>query len=85
VTVAGQANDFNSGGSEGASGLGEEAVEEAGPVLHPPEPGPHQRSRLTAVLLGKASQQLFQVGPDRSSRFAMVLHRSLDRRREHAG
>jgi hypothetical protein len=34
-------------------GLGQEAVEEAGPVLHPPEPGLHQRSQLTEVLLGE--------------------------------
>ena len=31
---------------EAEPGPGEEAVEEAGPVLHPPEPGPHQRGQL---------------------------------------
>jgi hypothetical protein len=40
-------------GCEVKSGLGEEAVDEAGPVLHPFEPGLHQRGQLTDALLGE--------------------------------
>ena len=60
-------------------GLGEEAVEEAGPVLHLPEPGLDQRGQLADVVLGKVGQRPFQVGPDRFSRFAIV-HVSLRKR-----
>ena len=34
-------------------GLGQEAVEEAGPVLHPREPSLHQLGQLINVLLGE--------------------------------
>jgi len=61
------------------SGLGQEAVEEAWPVLHLPEPGFHQRGQLADVVLDQVGQRSFQVGPDRFSRFAIV-HGSLDRR-----
>jgi hypothetical protein len=44
-------------GIEVESGLGQEAVEEAAPVLHPPEPGLHQRGQLIDVLLGEVSQR----------------------------
>jgi len=37
-------------------GLGQEAVKQAGPVLHPPEPGLHQRGQLIDVLLGEVRQ-----------------------------
>ena len=33
-------------GREVESGLGKEALQKAGPVLHPPEPGLHQRDQL---------------------------------------
>jgi hypothetical protein len=60
-------------------GFGREAVEEAGPVLHPPEPGLHQRGQLADVLLGEVGQRPFQVRPDRLSRF-VIVQGSLDRR-----
>jgi hypothetical protein len=37
-------------------GPGEEAVEEAGPVLHPPEPGLDQCGQLADVVLGEVGQ-----------------------------
>ena len=36
-------------------GLGEEALEEAGLVLHPPEPGPDQRGQLIDILLAQVN------------------------------
>ena len=45
-------------------GLGDEAVEETGPVLHPPEPDLHQCSQLVDVLLGEVRQRPFQIRPD---------------------
>ena len=33
-------------GREVESGLGQEALQDARPLLHPPEPGPHQRGQL---------------------------------------
>jgi hypothetical protein len=45
-------------------GLGDEAVKEAGPVLHPPEPGLHQCGQLIDVLLGEVRQRPFQIRPD---------------------
>src|SRR5690348_4032005 len=60
-------------------GLGQEAAEQAGPVLHPPEPGLDQRGQLIDVLLDQVGQRPFQVRPDRLSRFAIV-HAALDRR-----
>ena len=44
-------------GREVKSGLGEEALEEAGPVLHPPEPGLDQRGQLIDVVLGEVGQR----------------------------
>jgi hypothetical protein len=46
------------------SGLGQETVEQAGPVLHPPESGLDQRSQLANVVLGEVGQRPFQVRPD---------------------
>ena len=66
-------------GCEVESGLGEEALEEAGLVLHPAEPGPDQRGQLADVLLDQVGQRSFQAGPDRFSRFAIV-HGSLRKR-----
>jgi hypothetical protein len=44
------------------AGLGEETVEEAGLVPHPPESGLHQPSQLADVLLAEVGQGPFQVG-----------------------
>src|SRR5215468_9524993 len=66
-------------GCEVEAGAGEEAVEQAGPVLHPFEPGLDQRGDLGQVAFGQVGQRSFQMGPDRFSRFAMV-HGALDRR-----
>jgi hypothetical protein len=38
------------------AGLGEEAVEQGGPVLHPPQPGPDQRGQLMDVVLDQVGQ-----------------------------
>jgi len=50
-------------GREVESGLGEEAFQEAGPVLHPLEAGLHQRGQLADVVLGEVGQRSFQVRP----------------------
>jgi hypothetical protein len=42
-------------GREVEPGLGEEALEEAGLVLHPPEPGPDQRGQLIDILLAQVN------------------------------
>ena len=48
-------------GCEVQAGAGEEAVEEAGPVLHPPEPGLDQRGELADVALGEVGQGALEV------------------------
>src|SRR5437660_12684715 len=53
-------------------GLGQEAVEEAGPVLHPPEPGLYQRGQLADVVLGEVGQRPFQIRPDRFHRIQLA-------------
>ena len=50
-------------GCEVQAGAGEEAFEQRGPVLHPPEPGLHQGGQLGEVALGQVSQGPFQVRP----------------------
>ena len=55
-------------GCEVEPGLGQEALEEAGPVLHPPEPGLDQRGQLIDVVLDQVGQRPFQVRPDRLDR-----------------
>jgi hypothetical protein len=42
------------------AGLGEEAVEQAGPVLHPPEPCLHQGSQLIDVLPTRLASDRFR-------------------------
>ena len=66
-------------GREVESGLGQEALQEAGLVLHPPEPGLDQHGQLAYVLLDQVGQRPFEVGPDRLSRF-VIVRGSLDRR-----
>jgi hypothetical protein len=48
-------------GTEIESGAGEEAVEEAGPVLHPLEPRLDQRGELGEVAFGEVGQGPFEV------------------------
>src|SRR6266581_5194953 len=55
-------------GRQVESGLGQEAVEQARLVLHPPEPGLDQRGQLIDVLLDQVGQGPFQVRPDRLDR-----------------
>jgi hypothetical protein len=43
-------------GCEVEPGAGEEAVEEAGPVLHAPEPGLDQRGELADVAFGEVGE-----------------------------
>lgn len=51
-------------GREVEPGAGEEALDEAGLVLHVPEPGLGERGELGDVALGEVGQGAFQVGPD---------------------
>lgn len=53
------------------SGLGEEAVDEAGSVLHPFEPGLHQRGEMVEAVFGEVGQGPFQVRPDAVDRVAL--------------
>jgi len=58
-------------GCEVESGAGEEAVEEAGPVLHSLEPGLDQRGELAEVAfgqVGQVGQGPLEVRPDRLDR-----------------
>jgi hypothetical protein len=48
-------------GREVESGLGEEAVQEAGLVLHPPEPGLDQGGQLIDVVLDQVGQRSLEV------------------------
>ena len=50
--------------TEVEAGLGQEAVEQARLVLHPPEPGLHQRGQLADVLLDQVGQRSLQNRPD---------------------
>jgi hypothetical protein len=43
-------------GREVESGLGQEALQKGGPVLHSPEPGLDQRGQLADVLLDQVGQ-----------------------------
>src|SRR6202040_3760210 len=73
-------------GCEVESGLGEEALEEAGLVLHPPEPGLHQRGQLIDVVLDQVGQRPFQVRPDRLNRVQLWrVSRQLEDRQPRAG
>jgi hypothetical protein len=59
-------------GCEVESGAGEEAVEEAGPVLHSLEPGLDQRGELAEVAFGQVGQGPLEVRPDRLNRLFIV-------------
>lgn len=48
-------------GCEVEPGAGEEAVQEAGPVLHPFEAGLHQRGELSDVVFGQVGQGPLEV------------------------
>ena len=50
-------------GREVEPGAGEEAAEEAGPVLHPPEPRLDQRGQLADVAFSQVGQGSLQVRP----------------------
>jgi hypothetical protein len=52
-------------GREVEAGLGQEAAEETGSVLHPFEPGLHQGGELADVVLGQVGQGSFEVRPHR--------------------
>jgi hypothetical protein len=57
---------FNGGGYEVGAGLGQEAVEEAGPLLHPPEPGPGggpRSARRAIVARGRVAWLADRPGP----------------------
>jgi len=59
-------------GCEVHAGAGEETVEEAGPVLHPFDPGFHQRGQLGEVAFGQVDQRAFEVRPGRFDRVEFV-------------
>ena len=59
-------------GAEIESGAGEEAVEEAGPVLHPLEPRLHQRGELSEVAFGEVGQGSLEMRPDQLNRLSIV-------------
>jgi hypothetical protein len=59
-------------GCEVEPGAGEEAVEQAGAVLHPLEPGLDQRGELGEAAFGQVGQGSLQVGPDRLDRVELV-------------
>jgi hypothetical protein len=59
-------------GREVEPGAGEEAVEEARPVLHPFEPGLDQRGELGDVVFGQVGQGPLEVRPERFNRLFIV-------------
>jgi hypothetical protein len=59
-------------GCEVEPGAGEEAIEKAGLVLHPPEPGLGQRSELADAAFDEVGQGPLEVGPGSLSRLAMM-------------
>ena len=59
-------------GCEVQAGAGEEAFEEPGPVLHPPEPGLHQRGQLGEVAFGQVGQGPLEVSPHQLNRVELV-------------
>ena len=59
-------------GCEVQPGRGKEAVEEAVPVLHPPQPGLDQRGELGEVAVGQVGQGSFEVRPERLNRLFIV-------------
>src|SRR5262245_28150719 len=59
-------------GCEVEAGAGEEAVEEPGPVLHPPQPGFDQCGELGEVVFGQVGQGSFQMRPERFNRLFIV-------------
>jgi hypothetical protein len=54
------------------SGLGQEAVEEVSPVLHPPAPGLHLCGQLADVVLDDIGQRPSQVRPGRLHRIQLA-------------
>src|SRR6266704_6777073 len=68
-------------GCEVEAGAGEEAVEQAGPVLHAFEPGLDQGGELGKVAFGQVGQGSFEVGPDWFHRvqFVRIRREPVDR------
>jgi hypothetical protein len=58
------------GVTEVEPGLGQEAVEEAWPVLHPPDPGLHQRGQLADVVLARLAEDRFGCDQTASTGFS---------------
>src|SRR3954468_3109193 len=59
-------------GSEVEPSAGEEAGQQLGAVLHPFEPGLHERGELGDVVLGQVGQRSLQVRPPRLHRVELV-------------
>ena len=56
--------------TEVEAGLGQEAADQAGLVLHPPEPGLDQRGQLIETLLGEVGQRSFKLDQTPSPGFS---------------
>ncbi len=66
-------------GCEVQPGRGEEAAEQAGPVLHPPQPGLDQHGELGEVAFGKVGQGSLELRPDLLHRVQLVrIRRQLE-------
>src|SRR5215468_3525173 len=59
-------------GLEGEPGLGEEALDEGGPVLDALEPVLDDRGELAHVPDGEVAQAVFRVGPGALNRLSIV-------------
>ena len=62
-------------GLEIESCLGEEPVEQPGPVLHAPELGLDKRGQLTDVSFSQVGQGSLQIRPDRRCRHVAVVRK----------
>jgi hypothetical protein len=64
-------NDLQLWKYRGRGRLSQEAAEQAGAVLRPPEPDPHQCGQLADVLLDQAGQRPLEVRPDSRDRIEL--------------
>jgi hypothetical protein len=71
-------------GGEVESGLGQEALEEAGPVLHPAKPHLDQRGQLADVVLDEVGQGSFRFDQTGSVGLSQCMDRCASGC-EHAG
>ena len=73
-------------GCEFQAGAGQETVEEGGPVLHPLEPGLHERGELADVAFGQVGEGSLEVRPHQLDRVELVgIGRQLEDRQRVPG